>query len=75
MTDVAPLPIATSVITAETPMIMPSMVKAVRILLRPSALKAMRKVMTGDIANALSRRRHHREARRPVRGIHVLADP
>src|SRR6186713_785875 len=43
---------ATSVITADTPMIMPSIVKAVRILLRLSALKAIRKVMTGDMALA-----------------------
>jgi hypothetical protein len=35
------LPIATSVITADTPMIMPSIVRPVRILLRPSALKAI----------------------------------
>src|SRR5262245_895456 len=48
--DVAPLPIATSVITADTPMIMPSMVRAVRILLRPSALNAIRNVITGDMA-------------------------
>jgi hypothetical protein len=40
---------ATSVMTADTPMIMPSMVRPVRILLRPSALNAMRKVITGDI--------------------------
>ena len=50
MTDCAPLPIATSVITAETPMIMPSIVRPVRILLRPRALNAIRKVMTGDIS-------------------------
>src|SRR6185369_14941414 len=35
--------------TAETPMIMPSMVSPVRILLRPSALNAMRNVITGDM--------------------------
>src|SRR5262245_36187316 len=52
--DVAPLPIATSVITAETPIIMPSIVRPVRILLRPSALNAMRNVMTGDIVVSLS---------------------
>ena len=36
--------------TAATPMIMPSMVRAVRILLRPSALKAMRRVISMDMA-------------------------
>src|SRR5262245_11123 len=45
---------ATSVITAETPIIMPSIVRPVRILLRPSALNAMRNVMTGDIVASLS---------------------
>ena len=38
-----------ALITAATPMIIPSIVRPVRILLRPSALKAMRKVITGDI--------------------------
>ena len=47
--DWAPLPMATSVMTAATPMIIPSMVSPVRILLRPSALNAMRKVIAGDI--------------------------
>ena len=37
--------------TAATPMIMPSIVRPVRILLRPSALKAMRNVMSGDMAS------------------------
>src|SRR5688572_20523851 len=45
----APVPSATSVITAETPMIMPSIVSAVRILLRASAFRAIRVVMTGDM--------------------------
>src|SRR6202008_4835792 len=53
MADCAPLPMATSVITADTPMIMPSMVRPVRILFRPSALNAMRKVITGDIVASL----------------------
>src|SRR6476659_6626584 len=44
---------ATSVITADTPMIIPSIVRPVRILLRPRALKAMRKVMAGDIVVSL----------------------
>jgi hypothetical protein len=35
--------------TAETPMIIPSIVSAVRILFRASALSAMRVVITGDI--------------------------
>jgi len=38
--EVAPLPMATSVITAETPMIMPSIVSAVRILFRLRAFSA-----------------------------------
>ena len=41
--DCAPVPSATIVITAATPMIMPSMVSAVRILLRLSALNAIAK--------------------------------
>ena len=45
----APLPSATSVMTADTPMIMPSIVSDVRILLRASALRAIRVVMTGDM--------------------------
>ncbi len=45
----APLPSATIVITAATPMIMPSIVSAVRILLRPSALSAIRKIMRIDM--------------------------
>src|SRR5262245_48885709 len=49
MADCAPLPMATSVITADTPMIMPSIVRPVRILFRPRALNAMRNVMTGDM--------------------------
>ena len=47
----APLPSATSVITADTPMIMPSMVSAVRILLRASAFRAIRVVITGDMGD------------------------
>jgi hypothetical protein len=47
--DCAPVPSATIVITAETPMIMPSMVSAVRILLRASALNAIRNTMRNDI--------------------------
>ena len=43
--DWAPVPSATMVITAPTPMIMPSMVSAVRILLRASALRATRKTI------------------------------
>ncbi len=46
----APVPSATIVITAATPMIMPSMVSAVRILLRPSALNAMRKIIRTDMS-------------------------
>ena len=49
MDDCAPLPSATIVITAPTPMIMPSMVSAVRILLRASARRAIRNVMKMDM--------------------------
>jgi hypothetical protein len=46
MVDCAPLPSATIVMTAPTPMIMPSIVSMVRSLLRLSAFRAMRKVMS-----------------------------
>ena len=45
----APVPSATMAITAATPMIMPSIVSAVRSLFRPSALKATRNVINSDI--------------------------
>src|SRR5262245_31926809 len=45
----APLPSATIVMTAPTPMIMPSMVSTVRRLLRLSALSAIRSVINRDI--------------------------
>src|SRR6186997_1882496 len=51
--DCAPVPSATIVITADTPMIMPSMVRAVRILLRPSALSATRSVIRIDMSDRL----------------------
>src|SRR5579862_7654701 len=38
--------------TAATPMIMPSMVSAVRSLLRPRAFSAMRKIMKTDMADS-----------------------
>ena len=47
--DCAPVPSATMVITAATPMIMPSMVSAVRSLLRPSAFSAIRKIIKTDM--------------------------
>ena len=40
------------VMTAATPMIMPSMVSTVRILFRVSAFTAMRRIMNSDIARA-----------------------
>ena len=49
MVACAPRPSATIVITAPTPMIMPSMVSTVRILLRLSALSAIRSVMIMDM--------------------------
>src|SRR5437867_10153955 len=45
----APVPSATIVMTAATPMIIPSIVSAVRILLRPSALSAIRRIIRNDI--------------------------
>ena len=45
----APEPSATIAMTAATPMIMPSIVSAVRSLLRASALKAIRSVMNSDM--------------------------
>ena len=45
----APRPRPTIVMTAATPMIMPSMVSAVRSLLRPRALSATRTMMSSDI--------------------------
>ena len=42
----APCPMLTIAITAETPMMMPSMVSAARILLRASARKAMRMIIS-----------------------------
>ena len=45
----APWPRATIVMTAATPMIIPSIVRLVRIWLRPSALSAIRKTMSTDI--------------------------
>ena len=47
----APVPSATIVMTAATPMIMPSIVSAVRILLRLSALSAIRRIMKIDMAS------------------------
>ena len=45
----APRPSATIVMTAPTPMIMPSIVSTVRILLRLSAFSAIRSVMKMDM--------------------------
>ena len=42
--DLAPLPMLTMAMTAATPMIMPSMVSSVRILLRLRALNAILRV-------------------------------
>src|SRR5262249_47678651 len=47
--DCAPLPSATIVMTAATPMIIPSIVRAVRILFRASAFRAIRKTINTDI--------------------------
>ena len=45
----APVPSATIVMTAATPMMIPSIVRAVRILFRPRALIATRRIMNSDI--------------------------
>ena len=47
------MPSATIAMTAATPMIMPSIVSAVRSLLRPSALKAIRIVINSDMGPSL----------------------
>ncbi len=47
----APVPSATIVMTAPTPMIIPSMVSTVRSLLRLSALSAIRRVMKTDMVS------------------------
>src|ERR1700704_2992218 len=60
---VAPSPIDTVQITAATPMMTPSMVSAVRILLRPRARNAIRNVAVNSIQTLLWR------APRPDRGI------
>src|SRR6266436_6165352 len=52
---VAPSPIDTVQITAATPMMTPSMVSAVRILLRPRARKAIRNVAVNSIQTLLWR--------------------
>ena len=62
--DCAPVPSATIVITAETPMIMPSMVRAVRILLRASALNAMRSTIRNDMVRRPPLRQGAARARR-----------
>src|ERR1700752_4618143 len=51
----APWPSATIVITAPTPMIMPSIVSAVRILFVPSAFKATRKIIRIDMSDSCLR--------------------
>ena len=53
-TDVrAPVPIETMLMTAATPMIMPSVVSTVRSLLRDSAMSAIRSVIRTDTSHLL----------------------
>ena len=66
--DCAPVPSATIVMTAATPMIMPSMVSAVRILLRLSALSAIRKIIKIDMALLTTAVRGGRQRRQFVLG-------
>src|SRR5207248_807574 len=54
--DIGALPSATIVMTAATPMIMPSIVSAVRILFRPSAFNAIRKIIRIDMIYTASRK-------------------
>ena len=73
----APRPSATIVMTAETPMIMPSMVSPVRSLLRPSALSATRIVASRDNrCTSAGGVRHRRRpgAGRPLARVGLVAD-
>ena len=81
--DCAPVPSATIVITAATPMIMPSIVSAVRILLRASALNATRSTIRNDMVTTASAGsgqvrqffgRGAPVARRAVRHHHAVAE-
>src|SRR5919106_531387 len=62
----APVPSATIVMTAATPIIMPSIVRAVRILLRPSAFNAIRKITSIDMLTAYHRGRGGRGGSIPI---------
>src|SRR3954466_5055362 len=79
--DCAPVPSATIVMTAATPMIMPSIVSAVRILLRLSAFSAMRKIIRIDMSDSSGLYQLRRGQRRelvlretPLRDRDVLDD-
>src|SRR5687767_11190977 len=67
----APVPRPTIVMTAPTPMIIPSIVRTVRILLRFSALSAIRRVMKIDMCFLAHRGLRLNERRRHVRGVVV----
>src|SRR5450756_1811254 len=68
----APLPRATMVMTAPTPMIIPSIVSAVRILFRLSAFRAIRNVM--NIVMALLVHRHRRQSGKLYAGDPAIRD-
>src|SRR5512139_582502 len=53
MTDLAPDPTAIMAITAPTPMMIPSMVRAERILLTISALKAIRRLAKRRVISSI----------------------
>jgi hypothetical protein len=55
MDALAPVPIATITITAATPMIMPSAVRAVRIAFLRSAFNAMMNVIQIDMGTVLEK--------------------
>src|SRR5262245_34430886 len=69
MVDCAPLPMATSAITAATPMIIPSIVRLLRILFVTRASSAIRSVTVGDMA------RHSSPAGAGVRSASLSALP
>src|SRR6476660_3273558 len=60
--------------TAATPMIMPSIVSAVRILLRPSALSAMRRIISTDMGLVPLRRQRWQSRELALSQAPVLDD-
>src|SRR6266481_6436239 len=73
--DCAPVPSATIVMTAATPMIMPSMVSAVRSLFLPSALNAIRTIMKTDMVLLTARSAERRQQPVPAHPARPAAIP